>query len=130
MADAGTVTVTEVLVTLLGVRVVPPKLTVAPATNFVPVIASWNGPPPAAAEFGLRLVMAGSGLLTAKDNAFEVPPPGVGFVTVTFRGPGVLKADPGTVTVICVEPTLLGVRAEPPKLTVAPLTKFAPLMTN
>jgi hypothetical protein len=48
--------------TVLGVRVEPPKLTVAPVTKFVPVIVSWNGPPPATAKFGFRFVMAGSGL--------------------------------------------------------------------
>jgi hypothetical protein len=100
MADAGTVTVSEVLVTLLGVKSVPPKLTVAPVTKVPPFTVSVNCPRPAVVAEGLRLEMVGVGLLTVKVNALDAPPPGAALLTVTFREPAVLIADAGTLTVI------------------------------
>ena len=43
--------------------------------------------PPAVAEDGLRVVRVGTGLLTVKLTALEVPPPGVGLKTVTGKVP-------------------------------------------
>jgi hypothetical protein len=63
IADAGTVTAIVVGPMLLGVMgPLPPKVTVAPLTKFVPVIVSWKLLPPAIAEFGLKLEIVGTGL--------------------------------------------------------------------
>jgi hypothetical protein len=48
-----------------------------------------NAAPPTVAVVGLRLVVAGRGLLTVKVCALEVPPPGVELKTVTLAVPAV-----------------------------------------
>jgi len=56
----------------------------------VPVTVSVKAPELAATLAGCSLVMAGVGLLAAvivKVSGFEVPPPGVGLVTVTVGLP-------------------------------------------
>jgi hypothetical protein len=55
--------------------------------NPLPLTVRANAGPPAVAEAGLRLVVAGTGLLIVKFRAFEMPPPGAGLKTVTFAVP-------------------------------------------
>ncbi len=47
-------------------------------TKFVPLTVSVNAAPPAVAEFGLKLVIVGEGLLMLKVAAGDEPPPGAG----------------------------------------------------
>src|SRR5690349_18111179 len=55
-----------------------------------PVTFSVNCGPPAVTDVGLTLLIAGTGFgcaLIVKVCAFEVPPPGSGFTTMTFALP-------------------------------------------
>ena len=62
--------------------------------------------------------------------AFDVPPPGLGFTTVTDTVPAVATREAGTVTVSCVEEEDVGVRLVPPKLTTEPETNLVPVTVN
>jgi hypothetical protein len=75
--------------TYVVVRSEPFHLTIEPLTKLVPFTVSVKAPPSAVAEDGLRLVIAGAGLLMVKICAFDVPPPGVGLKTVTLAVPAV-----------------------------------------
>src|ERR1700676_522804 len=69
------------------------------------------------------------GLLIVKGEAFDVPPPGAGLVTVTFIVAPVAKSAAGMLTVILVGVIESGVRGGLlPKVTVAPAAKLVPLM--
>ena len=61
---------------------------------------------------------------------FEVPPPGVGFTTVTDAVPAVATFAAGTIAVSCVEETNVVVRGEPFQLTVEVETKLVPFTVN
>jgi len=68
---------------------------------------------------------------TVNVTLLEGPPPGAGFITVTPGEPAAAMAVAGIATMICVEVRDEGVRpAVVPKLTVAPLTKFVPLIVS
>ena len=70
-------------------------------------------------------------MLTVKATAFDVPPPGAGFVTVTLGVPDFAMSAAGTVTVIVAAVIVVGVSAGlEPKFTVVPETKFVPVMVN
>jgi hypothetical protein len=61
----------------------------------------------------------------------EAPPPGAGLVTTTGKLPPVAISAAGIFTVMSIPVMETGVRAGfEPKVTVAPLTKFAPLMVS
>jgi hypothetical protein len=62
--------------------------------------------------------------------ALEVPPPGMGFVTVTAGVPTEAMAAAGIAAVNCVELTNVVVRAVPPKVTIEPAMKFVPLIVS
>jgi hypothetical protein len=61
-------------------------------TKFVPVTVSVNAADPALALFGESAVIVGTGFDVpeiVKFTEFDVPPPGVGFITVTGALPAV-----------------------------------------
>ena len=62
--------------------------------------------------------------------AFDVPPPGVGFTTLTDAVPAVAMRAPGTVAVSCVAETNAVVSAVPFHLTVEPDTKLVPFTVS
>ena len=68
--------------------------------------------------------------LMVKVTALEVPPPGVGFVTVTAAVPAEAIAAAGTAAVNCVALTNVVAGAVPLKLTVVAGTKFVPLIVS
>jgi hypothetical protein len=84
ISDARIAAVTWVALTKVVARVLPLKLTVELLRKLAPFTVKVKPTPPAVALDGEMLVMAGTGLLTAKAMAFEVPPPGVGLFTVTL----------------------------------------------
>jgi len=84
MSDAGTVAVRVVLLTNLVVSLVPFHSMLELDTKLVPVAVSVNEDPPWVAELGEIEVRVGAGLSTVKVSEEEVPPPGVGLVTVTL----------------------------------------------
>jgi hypothetical protein len=65
----------------------PSNRTTDPRINPEPLTVSVKLPPAATATtgFGEMLVIEGSGLLTVRVTAEEVPPPGVGLETVMDR---------------------------------------------
>ena len=67
----------------------PLKRTTELPLKFVPVAVSVKAEPPAVLLVGLILLSVGVGLLTVKLTALEVPPPGVGFITVIEKVPPV-----------------------------------------
>ena len=83
--------------------------------------------PPAVAAFGLRPVVAGSGLLILKLCALEVPPPGSGLKTVTEAVPAVAMSAAEMAAVNCDAETKVVVLAEPFQCTTDPDTKLPPL---
>src|SRR5207248_2550237 len=74
------------------VRAEPPKFTTEFVTKFVPLTVSVKTPSPTFLLVGEMLVVVGAGLLTVNVCALEVPPPGVGFVTVMLNVPAVVRS--------------------------------------
>jgi len=111
----------------------PLKFTVDVEIKFVPFTANENVGPPAVVAFGTSDVIVGSGLFAAeilKLMEFDVPPPGVGFVTETGGVPAAATSAAEIAAVNWVALPNVVVRALPLKFTVAPLTKFAPVTVN
>jgi hypothetical protein len=102
MSPAGTEAVNCVLLTWLVVSPVAFHCTVEVETNLVPVTVSVKAGPPAVALKGESKVAVGTGLLIVKVRAFDVPPPGEGFTTVTDAVPAVAMSPTGTEAVNCV----------------------------
>ena len=72
-------------------------------TKFVPVTVSVNAAAPAVTLVGERMLVVGTGLLTVKVSAgVVVPPPGVGFVTVTGMMAPVAISDAAIRALTCV----------------------------
>lgn len=67
----------------------PLKFTTEVETKFVPFTVSVNAAPPAVAVVGAIVVIAGTGLFTAKDCAADGPVVGAGLLTVTLNVPAV-----------------------------------------
>lgn len=78
--------------------------------NPVPLMVSVKAAPPAVAEFGLKLVIAGAGLLIVNVDAGDEPPPGDGFCTTTLAVPTVAISVAGIEAVNCVALTNCVVR--------------------
>src|ERR1700690_4646349 len=98
--------------------------------KLLPVTVSVNPVPPAVAETGLRLVVVGTGLLTAlivKVWAFDVPPLGAGLNTVTVAVPAVAISVAVIAAVSWGDVTNDVTRLPPFHWTTEPLTKLLPL---
>jgi len=65
-----------------------------------------------------------------KFTAFDVLPPGAGFVTVTTAVPGDAMTVEGMATLNCAALTNVVASAVPPKLTIEAATKFVPLIVS
>jgi hypothetical protein len=74
-------------------------------TKPVPFTVSVKPAPPAVPDDGLRLVVAGTGLLMLMVCALEVPPPGAGLYTVTVAVPVVAISEANIAGVNRVEDT-------------------------
>src|SRR5439155_26888801 len=70
------------------------------------------------------------GLVMPKKTAFELPPPGPGFKTVTEAVPSVAMSDALTAAVSCLPLTKFVVRGVPFHSTTAPGTKPTPFTVN
>jgi hypothetical protein len=124
--DAVTVAVSCVEETKVVVSAVAFHFTVAPETKFVPVTVKVNCEPPAVAQVGLSPLIVGTALIV-NVCAFDVPPPGVGFTTVTEAEPAVATREAGTVAVSWVAETNVVASAVPFQFTVEVETKLVPL---
>jgi hypothetical protein len=70
-----------------------------PETKFDPLTVRVKVGPPAVVLLGEIELIAGTGLLMVNVIAFDVPPPGGAFTTVTEAVPAVLMSDAGTAAV-------------------------------
>ena len=73
---------------------------VAPLTKFVPLAVKVNAAPPSVVLEGVSEVSVGRGLFIENVVVPEVPPPGVGLVTVMLAEPAVTISAAGTCAVI------------------------------
>jgi len=128
MSAAGIVATIWVLVTDDGVIAgLDPKFTVAPATKPVPVRVNVKAAPPAVAEVGeIKVSVGPAAALIVKDTVADVPPPGAGFVTVTFAVPAVAISAAEIAAVSCVALTNAVVLAAPLNFTTDVDTKPVP----
>jgi len=83
MSAAVIAAVNCVALTNVVVRLLPFHCTTALFSKLLPFTVRVNAAPPAIAEFGTSVDSAATGVVTLKKNVFDVPPPGVGFTTIT-----------------------------------------------
>lgn len=102
MSEAGTVTLMDVLEAKVVVNGTPLKYMVDEALKFVPMTVRMKDDPPAVTEAGLIDEVVGTGLLTVRVWALDVPPPGVGFTTVMEAVPPFAISAAVIVAVTCV----------------------------
>jgi hypothetical protein len=102
----------------------------APLTNPPPLTVNVNPAPPTATDDGVKPLIEGTGFPTENETDVEVPPPGVGFVTVTGKLPELLISDARMAAVNCVGPTKVVTRATFLNFTAEVLTKFVPFTVN
>src|SRR5580704_12575151 len=95
------VAVTFVALTKVVVSAIPLKFTTEVETKPVPFTVSVKPNPPADALPGDSDVIVGTGLLTVRVVAVEVPPPGVGLATVTLGVPAVAISPDVIAAVTC-----------------------------
>jgi hypothetical protein len=124
--EAGTVAVSCVEETKLVARGAPFQFTVEVETNLVPFTVKVRSALPAVAQVGLIEVVVGTGLLIVNVCGLDVPPPGLGFTTVTDAVPAVATFAAGTMAVSLVEETNVVTRGEPFQLTVEVETNLVP----
>ena len=74
---------------------------IEPAMKPLPLMVSVSPVDPVVPEVGLKLPITGRGLdeLTGKLTTFELPPPGIGLITITARVPAAAISEAG----ICVD---------------------------
>jgi hypothetical protein len=90
MSAAAIVAVNCVALSNVVVFETPPNFTTAPETKPVPFTVRVKAAPPAVVLGGESdVIVKFEVLLIVKVWAFDVPPPGAGFVTVTLTGPAV-----------------------------------------
>jgi hypothetical protein len=123
---AGVVAVMVVLFTNTTFVAAPvPNVTVAPVTKFVPVIVTAV-PPEVDPVFGDTLLTVGIGIYVYPFVRLPLCPPEL--VTVTVTAPAL----PAGVVAVIVVPftTVTFVAATVPNVTVAPATKFVPVIVT
>lgn len=99
---AGTVAVSDVASTKVVVSGVPFQLTTDPETRFDPMAVSVNVEDSMRADVGVIDVKTGTGLVTVNVRPLEVPPPGVGLLTVMVAVPAGVRSPAGIAAVSCV----------------------------
>jgi hypothetical protein len=103
-SDAVMAAVNCVAPTYVVMRFVPFHCTCDEAINPLPLMVRGKAAEPAAAVAGVMEAIAGVGLLTLNVAAAELPPPGVGFITVTEALPAVAKSAVVIAAVSWVDP--------------------------
>ena len=99
MSAAVMEAVSFVLLKNVVVRADPFQSTTEPETNLAPCTVRVKAAPPAVALLGTIELIAGTGFLMVNVFAFDVPPPGGAFTTVTETVPALLMSDEGTAAV-------------------------------
>jgi hypothetical protein len=100
ISAAAIAAVTCVALTNVVALAAPLNFTAEPDTKPVPFTVRVKAALPAVALGGTIEISVGTGLLTVNAWGPEVPPPGGGFVTVTFDVPDVAISAAGTVAMI------------------------------
>src|SRR6266481_5745017 len=98
--------------------------------KLVPVTVSVNAAPPASSVVGFIDVAVGTGFPMVNVSALEVPPPGVGFTTVTDAVPAVAMSAAVMAACKLVLETKVVVRALPFHCTTEEATKLVPVTLN
>ena len=130
MSAAGIAAVSRVAETNVVARFAPFHWTTELELKPLPLTVSVNATPLALAVVGLRLVVAGTGLLIVRVWALEVPPPGAGVNTVTEAVPATAMSAAGIAAVNRVEETNVVVRSAPFQSTTELATKPVPLTVS
>lgn len=125
-AFAGMATVREVADTKVAGMVVPFQATLDDGRKFVPVTVRVRPFAPTFVEDGLIAEIVGDGFAVAKSAATDVPPPGLGLVTVMLADPAAAMLGAGTAALSCVEDTNVVVRLVPFHCVVEFETKLDP----
>ena len=128
-SPAGIAAVTCIALTNVVTLALPLKFTTELAIKLVPFTVSVNAPEPATALDGCKVVIVGTGFVPVMVNvtAFDVPPAGVGFVTVTGGVPTAATSPARIAAVNCVALTNVVTFALPLKFTTDVFRKFVPL---
>src|SRR5579863_10133998 len=106
---------------------VPLKFMTELVTKLEPFTNKANAFPPAGTLEGLMDEMVGERAATGNSTEVEAPPPGSGVNTKTTAVPSLSISLARMLAFNCVELTNVVLRSCPPKCTVAPGTKLAPL---
>jgi hypothetical protein len=121
---------TALLLTNIVVRAAPFHCTVAPCANPLPLTVRSKAPLPATMLAGLSEAISGAPAVIAKETAAEVPPPGVGFTTVTWAVP-TLATSATAIPAVSIEAlTYVVARAEPFHWTVESSTNPDPFTVS
>ena len=104
---------------------VPFQINCDPVWKLVPVTTNWNAGPPATAEAGLKVAMAGTRAVSVNVSRLLLEPPGL--FTITSAVPALAICCAEICALICVELRNVVGAAAPFQVTVEPLTKFVPM---
>lgn len=115
-----------VALTNVVVRALPFHCTTDAPINPLPFTVIVNAPEPALTVFGVTEFATGCGLFVVKVTAFDAPPPGAGFITMTAGDPAAATSPAKIAAVSCVALTNVVTRAAPPKFTTDVFRKFVP----
>jgi hypothetical protein len=132
-SPAGMIAVSSVEEANVVVAATPLKSMAEFEMKFVPSTVIVKSGLPTAVEVGLIEVTAGTGFAAAvivNVSAFDVPPPGAGFTTVTRAVPDVATSAAVIVAVIWVEEANVVVRDVPFQFTTESVTKFVPFTVS
>jgi hypothetical protein len=129
-SPASIAAVSWVELTNVVVRAVPLKSTTDEARNPVPFTVIVNAPEPNTALVGAIEVTVGAGLFTLNVTEFDVPPPGVGLITVTGGVPVLAMSVARIEAVNCVALTNVVTLATLLKFTVEVETKPDPFTVS
>jgi hypothetical protein len=125
-SDAGIAAVSWVLLIKVVVRFAPLTRTTEPLMKLLPVTVNVSPELPALALLGEMLAKDGTGLVTVRVAADEVPPPGAALLTLMETVPGDAMSLAEIVAVSCVLLTNVVGRPDPFTSTTEPLTKLPP----
>lgn len=133
ISDAGTLALTWVALTKVVISATPAQSTTDPDMKLVPLTVIVNVAPPVMADDGLSDTMVGTGLLLPEIvnvALLDVPPPGVGLLTVTPADPALAISPAGTWAVILTVVTYVVASGVPFQLITELLTKLLPFTVS
>jgi hypothetical protein len=133
ISEAGIWAVSCVVLTYVVLSGTPAQSTVDVDIKFVPLTVRVNAAPPVVADDGASELMTGTGFVLPEIvnvALLEVPPPGVGLLTVTPAVPAVAMLPAGIWAVILTVVTYVVASGVPFQLTTELPTKLLPLTVS